>query len=69
MFYPERVEARLAREAAAREQARRQRIASVTSPMVEGRAFGLVGRMEKPDGPDAELEPGPPNLDLFEARQ
>jgi hypothetical protein len=28
VFYPERVEARLAREAAAREQARRQRIAS-----------------------------------------
>lgn len=64
VFYPERVEARLAREAAAREQARRQRIASA-SAMVERRAFGVAGVLGEHPEPDA-LDPGPPNLDLFE---
>jgi hypothetical protein len=66
VFYPERVEARLAREAAAREQARRQRIASAS--LVEARAVGLGRSLEEPEEPDAWLEPGPANLDLFEAR-
>jgi hypothetical protein len=63
VFYPERVEARLAREAAAREQARRQRIASVS---VERRSFGVAEGLGEPAEPHEELEPGPPNLDLFE---
>lgn len=61
VFYPERVEARLAREAAEREQAKRQRIASA---MVESRAFGLADGVGEGDGPDEEPA-GPPNLDLF----
>lgn len=69
VFYPERVEARLAREAEAREQERRQRAASVW--MVEPRAFGLVRRAGEGagpnEGPAAEVD-GPPNLDLFEVR-
>ena len=65
VFYPERVQARLAREAAAREQARRQRIASA-AVLAEARVFGLAGGLGEPEEPEAELEPGPPNLDLFE---
>ncbi len=64
VFYPERVQARLAREAAERERSKRARIASIG--MVERRAFGVEGRLGEPEEPDAELEPGPPNLDLFE---
>lgn len=69
VHYPERVEARLKREAEAREQARRQRIASATPPMVEGRSFRAgagLGEGLGPDDESADLEPGPPNLDLFE---
>lgn len=65
VFYPERVIARLEREEAAREQARRQRIASAAF-MVEPRAFGLGHRLGEPEEPEAALEPGPANLDLFE---
>ncbi len=67
VFYPDRVEARLAREAEAREQERRQRIASAS--LVEPRAFGVGRRLG--EGVVAYEEPaelGPPNLDLFEAR-
>jgi hypothetical protein len=64
VFYPERVEARLAREAAQRERAKQARLAAAS--LVEGRSFGLVARVAQPEGPDADLEPGPPNLDLFE---
>jgi hypothetical protein len=67
VFHPERVEARLAREAAERERAKRARLA-VASIMVERRDFGVAGGMAEPEGPDAPLEPGPDNLDLFEAR-
>jgi hypothetical protein len=66
VFHPERVEARLAREAAEREQARRQR--SAATAVVEDRAFGLARRLGEGAGSDAdapELD-GPPNLDLFE---
>lgn len=62
VFYPERVEARLKREAEARDQARRARIASA---MVEDRAFGLGARLGESVGSDEEPL-GPPNLDLFE---
>lgn len=66
VFYPERVEARLIREAEQREQARRQRIASA-SAMVEGRAFGVASRLGEGDGsPEEPEELGPPNLDLFD---
>jgi hypothetical protein len=66
VFYPERVEARLAREAAERERARQARAAS----LVEERSFGLARRAEQRAGETAEhLEPGPPNLDLFEEAQ
>lgn len=65
VFYPERVEARLAREAAERERAKRARFAAAS--MVEGRSFGLGRRLEEREEQAAELlEPGPPNLDLFE---
>lgn len=68
VFYPERVEARLRREAEAREQARRQRIASAAF-MVESRSFGVGQRLAEPDEPDAGPETlGPANLDLFEGR-
>lgn len=66
VFYPERVETRLKREAEAREQARRQRIASA-SGVVESRTFGMglgLGEGRRPDEEPAQL--GPPNLDLFE---
>lgn len=62
VFHPERVEARLIREAAEREQAKRERIASA---MVESRSFGLGARLGQGDGSDEEPL-GPPNLDLFE---
>lgn len=63
VFYAERVEARLKREAEERENARRQRIASA---LVERRAFGMGPGLGQAAGPDDALEPGPPNLDLFE---
>lgn len=64
VFNPERVEARLAREAEQREQDRRQRIASA---LVEGRAFSLAFGVGEGLGQDeAPAELGPPNLDLFE---
>jgi len=68
VFYPERVEARLAREAEAREQARQQRIASASRVAVE-KAFRL-GRSaeERTFAATDELAEGPPNLDLFEER-
>jgi hypothetical protein len=65
VFYPERVEARLAREAAERERQKRARIAATA--LVEARAFSLESSLGEPQEPDAELEPGPPNLDLFES--
>lgn len=65
VFYPERVEARMAQEAAERERARRARVASAT--LVAGRPVGLARRAEERTEQDAEdLEAGPPNLDLFE---
>jgi hypothetical protein len=67
VFYPERVEARLQKEAAERDQARRQRLASATG-LAEVRTFGLAARLVEGDGADEEpAELGPPNLDLFEA--
>jgi hypothetical protein len=69
VFYPERVDARLAREAEAREAARRQRIASA-SAVVEGRAFSMGQGLGEGPGPDEEpAELGPPNLDLFDEAQ
>lgn len=66
VFYPERVEERLAREAEAREQARQKRIASASRVAVE-KAFRLGRRAEERAVPAAdELAEGPPNLDLFE---
>lgn len=65
VFYPERVEARLIREANAREQARRQRIASV-SAMGERRAYGMAPGLGEPAEPDEPADLGPPNLDLFD---
>jgi hypothetical protein len=66
VFYPERVEARLTREAEAREQARNQRIESASRLAVE-KAFRLGRRAEERSfaAPD-ELDDGPPNLDLFD---
>lgn len=64
VFYPERVQARLAREAAERERAKRARLAAVN--MVEARAFSVEGGLGELEEPDAELDDGPPNLDLFE---
>lgn len=64
VFYPERVEARLAKEAAAREQAKRARAAS----LVAQSAFGLARRAEERSF-ETDLAEGPPNLDLFEGRQ
>lgn len=65
VFYPDRVEARLKREAEQREQARRQRIASAS--LVEPRAFRVAARLGEGDGPDEEpADLGPPNLDLFD---
>jgi hypothetical protein len=66
VFYPERVEARLAREAAERERAKRARLAA--SHLMEPRAFSLAVVLGEPEEPGSELEPGPPNLDLFEAQ-
>jgi len=64
VFHPERVEARLAREAAEREQARRQRIASA---LVENRSFGVADGLAEGLGPHEEpAELGPPNLELFD---
>lgn len=65
VFYPERVEARLAREAEAREHARRLRIASV-SALAERRAFSVAKSLGEPEESDEPAELGPPNLDLFE---
>lgn len=68
VFYPERVDARLAREAAARERAKRARLAATA--LVEGRTFRVEGRLGEPHEPDPEdVVPGPPNLDLFEGAQ
>lgn len=65
VFYPERVEARLAREAEEREKARRQRIASAA--LVAPRTFRVGAGVGEGDGPDEEpAELGPPNLDLFD---
>lgn len=66
VFYPERVEARLAREAEAREQARQQRITSASRLAVE-KAFRLGRRAEERAFEAAEQDLGPPNLDLFES--
>jgi hypothetical protein len=66
VFYPERVEARLAREAEARDEARRQRIASASRVAV-AKAFRMGRRAGERSIEDAE-ELGPPNLDLFEDR-
>jgi hypothetical protein len=66
VFHPERAEARLIREAEAREQARQKRIASASAP-VEDRYFSPasgVGEAARWDDEPADL--GPPNLDLFE---
>lgn len=64
VFYPERVEARLAREAEARDQARQQRISSASKLAVE-KAFGFTRRAGERDGETTE-QLDPPNLDLFE---
>lgn len=62
VYYPERVEARLKREAAAREQ---ERLARATSTSLEDRSFGMgLGAGEALGPVDEPL--GPPNLDLFE---
>ncbi len=66
VFYPERVEARLAREAEAREEAKQQRIASASRLAVE-KAYGFSRRVAERAGEDEEPL-GPPNLDLFEGR-
>lgn len=67
VFHPDRVEARLAREAEEREKARKQRIAA--SAVVEPRAFRVGYGLGEGHGSDEEpAELGPPNLDLFEAR-
>ena len=63
VFHPERVEARLAREAVEREQAKCQRIASAS--LVEGRSFRMADGAGEGAGPDDEPL-GPPNMDLFE---
>ncbi len=65
VFYPERVEARLAREAAERERAKRARLAGLVQPPMAGMARRL-GELQEPP---AELIDGPPNLDLFEEAQ
>lgn len=68
VYYPERVQARLAREAEAREQERRQRIASAAG-LVGTSLIGLARSFGEGDGADEDpAELGPPNLDLFEAR-
>lgn len=67
VFNPDRVEARLKREAEERAAQRQQRLAS--SALVEPRAFSVGLGLAEGGGADeepAELEPGPPNLDLFE---
>lgn len=68
VFHPDRVEARLAREAAEREQARQRRIAAAA--LVEPRAFRVADGLGQGAGSDEDpadaLEPGPPNLDLFD---
>lgn len=64
VFYPERAEARLAREAEAREQARQQRIAAA-SWALERRSFGAEAGLGETDGWLEAAELGPPNLDLF----
>ncbi len=63
-FYPERVEARLAREAEAREQARQQRIASASRLAVE-KAYGFARRSGERDVEASEQDLEPENLDLF----
>jgi hypothetical protein len=68
VYYPERVQARLAREAEAREIERRQRIASA-SGLVGATLHGVASGIGEGAGPDEEpAELGPPNLDLFEGR-
>lgn len=63
VFYPERVEARLAREAEQRERAKRARAASLVAPGLGG----MGRRLEEQAEQAAEhLLEGPPNLDLFE---
>ena len=64
VFYPERVEARLTREAEERERARRARLATVS---LGHRAFSVAAGLGETDRyADEPLDPGPPNLDLFE---
>ncbi len=66
VYHPERAEARLLKEAAEREQARRYRLATLS---VGSRSFGPSAGPGEALGPDDEpLEPGPANLDLFEVR-
>jgi hypothetical protein len=66
VFYPERVETRLKREAEERERARLQRLKSIS---LGSRSFCMADGLGETDREDDEpLEPGPPNLDLFEAR-
>jgi len=66
VFYPERVEARLAKEAGARELQRRQRIASA-SGLVGASLIGVARSFGEGAGPDEDpAELGPPNLDLFD---
>lgn len=68
VYHPERAEARLAREAEAREQARRERIASAAG-LAQPPSFRTADGMGEASGPDEEpAELGPPNLDLFEGR-
>lgn len=64
VHHPERTEARLIREAEARERARQQRIAST---LVESRPVRMAPGLGETDGWDEDpAEIGPPNLDLFE---
>lgn len=64
VFHPERAEARLLREAEARDRARRQRIASAS---LAGGAFSLAAGAGEALGPDDEPL-GPENFDLFDDR-
>lgn len=64
LHHPERVEARLLKEAEAREEAKRRRIAST---MVASFHRGLAAGLAEGAGQDEEPL-GPPNLDLFEER-
>jgi hypothetical protein len=64
VFYPERVEARLLREAEERDKARRRRLSSISLGSDDfGLAHGLGEGAGEDEGP---TELGPPNLELFE---